>query len=431
MTDYDKFSPQESKDSSSSHTSHKVPASAVALCNTTEVDASSEPGPCVQETRAAVGKSFTHVRPSGSKVADRQKWLNGAFTQPELNKDSLLASKTNEMPMTSSNVMVMMETIGNQDILSTDMSKGMDNASANLTGTIETLGSKNSILSDSKTTMTDTAKVTPKTSSNETAMVETLGNKDSFLTNSKAKVAPKSSTNVTEMIEKFGNKDSFLGRKASLKMAGIVDAFGDKDMLLMDSKTNVTDTAQVAPNTSANVTETLEKFGSEDSLLSGNDKVTRKTSSNVMGMIEIFGNKDSVLTDSKAKVTDTAKLEDKTSSNVTAKIEMFGNEESLLTDKTKVTKTTSSNVAGMSETFGNKDSLLMDKAVTAKTSSNVTETIEKFGGKMTRQSRVQMRKQELECKLSLKNEGKPSVKTRWEGRPGAYKKKVVLSTYGY
>jgi hypothetical protein len=86
--------------------------------------------------------------------------------------------------------------------------------------------------------------------------------------------------------------------------------------------------------------------------------------------------------------------------------------------------------------FGNKGNVSTDKAVTAKTSSNVTETIEKFGGKMTRQSRVQLRKQELESKLSLKNEtlkneGKPCFKTRWEGRPGAYKKKVVLSTYGY
>lgn len=436
MPDYDNVPTQASKGSSSGGTIHNVPASSIALCRTTEVNASSEPACHIQEKPADEIKAFTHLRPSGNKVADRQKWLNGTIKRPEVNKDSVRADKTKETDKTRSNVTGRMETIGSKESSLTDMSKGTDKTSSNVTGTIEMFGSKNSILSDSKAMMADMANVTPKTSTNETEMMETLGNKGSLLTDSKAMVTPKTSTNVMELIEKFVNKESFLDSKASSNVTGMTGAFGNKNTLLTDSKAKVTDTAQLTPKTSSDVMETIETFGDKESLLTDNVKVTPKTSFDVTGMIEKFGKKDSFLTDSKAKVTDTAKLADKTSSSVVATIKKFGNKDSLLMDKTKVTENTSLNVTGTSEMFGNKGSVSTDKAVTAKTSTNVTETIEKFGGKMTRQSRVQLRKQELESKLSLKNEtlkneGKPCFKTRWEGRPGAYKKKVVLSTYGY
>jgi mannose/fructose/N-acetylgalactosamine-specific phosphotransferase system component IIB len=134
----------------------------------------------------------------------------------------------------------------------------------------------------------------------------------------------------------------------------------------------------------------------KDRVLTDKTKKTLKTSSSATGSIKF------------AKVTDMAKATPKTSSNVTGSIETFAK----VTDKPKA----------------------MPKAM-PKTSSNVTGTIEKFGGKMTRQSAVQLRRQELERAFALKNEtlkneGKPSFNTRWEGRPGSYKKKVVLSTYG-
>lgn len=70
-----------------------------------------------------------------------------------------------------------------------------------------------------------------------------------------------------------------------------------------------------------------------------------------------------------------------------------------------------------------------DKAMAMHSPSTVSGKIEKFGGRVTRASAVQLKKEELERKIASKQQGKPSLKTRWEGRPGHYKKKVVLATY--
>lgn len=59
--------------------------------------------------------------------------------------------------------------------------------------------------------------------------------------------------------------------------------------------------------------------------------------------------------------------------------------------------------------------------------SKVSHSIEKFGGRSTRQSPVQQKREELERKLALEKQ-KPSFKTKWEGRPGSYKKRVVLTS---
>jgi hypothetical protein len=60
---------------------------------------------------------------------------------------------------------------------------------------------------------------------------------------------------------------------------------------------------------------------------------------------------------------------------------------------------------------------------------NVRGTIEKFGGRASRVNAVKQKKEELERKLAEKNKGPPTIKTKWEGRPGSYKKKIVLSSY--
>lgn len=60
---------------------------------------------------------------------------------------------------------------------------------------------------------------------------------------------------------------------------------------------------------------------------------------------------------------------------------------------------------------------------------NVKGTIEKFGGRASRVNAVKQKKQELERKLAETNRGPPTIKTKWEGRPGSYKKKIVLSSY--
>lgn len=61
--------------------------------------------------------------------------------------------------------------------------------------------------------------------------------------------------------------------------------------------------------------------------------------------------------------------------------------------------------------------------------SNVKGTIEKFGGRAGRVNAVKQKKEELERKLAEKNKGPPTIKSKWEGRPGSYKKKIVLSSY--
>ena len=61
--------------------------------------------------------------------------------------------------------------------------------------------------------------------------------------------------------------------------------------------------------------------------------------------------------------------------------------------------------------------------------SNVARSIEKFGGRASsRLGAVQQKREELERKLALEKQ-KPCFKTKWEGRPGSYKKKVVLSSH--
>jgi len=61
--------------------------------------------------------------------------------------------------------------------------------------------------------------------------------------------------------------------------------------------------------------------------------------------------------------------------------------------------------------------------------SKVTGAIEKFGGRAPRVNAVKQRKEEFERKMAEKNRGPPTIKTKWEGQPGSYKKKVVLSSY--
>ena len=61
--------------------------------------------------------------------------------------------------------------------------------------------------------------------------------------------------------------------------------------------------------------------------------------------------------------------------------------------------------------------------------SKVTGAIELFGGRASRVNAVKQRKEEFERKMAEKNRGPPAIKTKWEGRPGLYKKKVVLSSY--
>lgn len=63
--------------------------------------------------------------------------------------------------------------------------------------------------------------------------------------------------------------------------------------------------------------------------------------------------------------------------------------------------------------------------------SRLNGTIEKFGGRATRVNAVKQKKEEFERKMAEKNRRKPTTKTKWEGRPGSYKKKVVLSTHEY
>jgi hypothetical protein len=130
----------------------------------------------------------------------------------------------------------------------------------------------------------------------------------------------------------------------------------------------------------------------------------------------------------KMALTDKAKKTPRTGSSMTQSIEKLAK----VTDVAKKMPKTTSKVTGSTEGFVKATD--KPKAM-PKTSSSVTGTIEKFGGKMTRTSAVQSKRQELERKFALKgetlkNEGKPSFKTRWEGRPGSYKKKVVLATYG-
>lgn len=64
-------------------------------------------------------------------------------------------------------------------------------------------------------------------------------------------------------------------------------------------------------------------------------------------------------------------------------------------------------------------------------SASVSKAIEQFGGRASRVNAVQQRKEELERKLAEKSKGLPTFKTKWEGRPGSYKKKVVLSSSSY
>lgn len=61
--------------------------------------------------------------------------------------------------------------------------------------------------------------------------------------------------------------------------------------------------------------------------------------------------------------------------------------------------------------------------------TKVHGAVEKFGGKASRVNAVKQKKEELERKLAEKSKGPPTFKTKWEGRPGSYKKKVVLTSY--